>query len=177
MQYTGYTCCYRYIVYIYFGGLLLFTLCTYAQQGYAFGCVGLCMGMWPKIDLFSMYLTFEKILLSVLYYLLMKFNTPPKWFSTSSKLYLRSNSHLFYYSGLWNIVLRYATPQGPFTLDTRTEFSVHSMHIGCIHTWIRFGALQIECALKEVDWWIGTESELNSLFIHRIHVTIKSCTV
>ena len=28
-------------------------------------------------------------------------------------------------------------------LDTRTEFNVHLMHIGRIHTWIRFGAMQI----------------------------------
>ena len=40
---------------------------------YAFGCIGVYTCMWPKkIDLFST-LPFEKILLSVLYYLIVEF--------------------------------------------------------------------------------------------------------
>ena len=49
----------------------LITLCAYAQQGYAFGSVGLCMYVCmydtyiKKIDLFSA-LLFEKLLLCII---------------------------------------------------------------------------------------------------------------
>ena len=49
---------------------LCFTLCTYAQQSYAFGCISLCM---YKNWLFST-LRLENILLSVFYYFLTEFN-------------------------------------------------------------------------------------------------------
>ena len=49
----------------------------------------------------------------------------------------------------------------------------NSMHIGCVHTWIRFGAMRIECALNQSTSGGGLEP--NSLFIHWI--TIKSHTV
>ena len=62
---------------------------------------------------------------------------------------------------------------GPFTLDPRTKFNAHRMHIHRIHTWIRFWVMRIESI--HLWRWIGTESEPNSLFIHRI--TIKSRTV
>ena len=62
---------------------------------------------------------------------------------------------------------------GPFTLDPRTKFNAHRMHIHRIHTWIRFWVMRIESI--HLWRWIGTESEPNSLFIHRI--TIKSHTV
>ena len=51
---------------------IFFTLCAYAQQGYAFGRISLYIILWPKTNLFGA-LPFKKILLSVLYYLLVEF--------------------------------------------------------------------------------------------------------
>ena len=56
--------------------------------------------------------------------------------------------------------------KGLFTLDTRTEFNAHSMHIGCVHTWIWFGAMRFECALNQN--WIGTEFIVYSLNNNKI---------
>ena len=58
--------------------LYAITLCTYTQQGYAFGHISLCMYTcicmytWQKSNLFVA-LPFGKILLSVSYFLLMEF--------------------------------------------------------------------------------------------------------
>ena len=71
--------------------------------------------------------------------------------------------------------------KGLFTLDPSSEFNVHRMRIRRVHTWIRFGVIHIGCALSqstlEVDWnWIGTESEPNSLFIHRTTINLRMVT-
>ena len=60
--------------------------------------------------------------------------------------------------------------KGPFALNTRSEFK---MHIECVHTWIRFGAMQIECALNQSTSGGGLEP--NSLFIHKIWAEVMWC--
>ena len=65
------------------------------------------------------------------------------------------------------------SPQGPFTLEPR-------MRIKCAFVTFTLESGFGRCAFNAHRvihlWrWIGTESEPNSLFIHRI--TIKSCTV
>ena len=69
--------------------------------------------------------------------------------------------------------------KGLFTLDPRSIFNAHQMHIHCVHTWILnlvWGDVHWMCIESIQLWrWIGTESEPKSLFIHRI--TIKSRTV
>ena len=63
--------------------------------------------------------------------------------------------------------------KAPFTLDTRTEFNVHWLRSHQLNS--VWGDANLMCIEPIHLWrWIGTESELNSMFIHRI--TIKSRT-
>ena len=69
----------------------------YAQQGYAFGHVGLCtyvcicIYIYIYVDAVFSALLLEKLLLRVICHLLFEFKTPPVWFVTSSELYRQSN--------------------------------------------------------------------------------------
>ena len=54
--------------------------------------------------------------------------------------------------------------KGLFTLDTRTEFNVHSMCIGCIHIWIWLGVMWIECTLNQSASVGGMELNQNRIY-------------
>ena len=86
-----------------------------SKQGYAFGCVSLCvyMCMWQKFTFItSAQLLFEKILLSWCLILLDRgIYKPPKWFYRSSTWTVEMEQFLHVFLGQpWNIVLWYVTP-------------------------------------------------------------------
>ena len=137
----------------------LVTLCTYVQQGYAFGCVGLyvcqqntgCLHPYcSKIFRWVYSTTFS----------LSKTPLVCTWFATSSKLYRQSNScfsiRAMWTSGPWIIIVRLLVAtlhvrmtrkqDGGYTQSTQLQWNyLSSLGQNTIHSSI---------AIVVCGWWV-----------------------